>query len=307
MRWIKRASVLVWVVVIGLFMEHVSRAGDPAPALPALKIGILHSFLGGSENAALLNQAGPLTEVLGSQLGVRLNLTPVPDAAAMSRQLLAGELDLGVMHGIEYAWQRQVTPQLKPIALAMNETIKLRALVIVPTSDPAKSIADLRGTTVFMPRKCLHHCPLYTQKLIMDAQLDPCGFFSCREQCRNVDEVLDCLVDGKGRCALVDGLAWGIYQERKPGRAKKLRVLAESGYFPTAAVIAKEGGIDDGRMAQIKAGFTTLHEKPMGRQMLMFWRLTQFVPVPAEYEALLQDIVREIPTALPEVPLFQKP
>lgn len=306
MRWTRRASWVVGLAAVVLLGGRVSlQAGDPA--LPSLKIGILHSFLGGAENAALLNQAGPLTDVLGSQLGVRLNLAAVPDAAAMSRQIMAGELDLGVMHGIEYAWLRQQAPQLKPIALAMNETIKLRALVIVPAGDEAKTIADLRGTAIFMPRKCLQHCPLYTQKLILDARLDPAGFFSCREQCRNIDDVLDSLVDGKGRCAMVDGLAWGIYQERKPGRAKKLRVLAESGWFPTSAVIAKDGSIDADRLAQIKVGFTTLHEKPMGRQMLMFWRLTQFVHVPAEYETLVQGILQELPDRLPDVPLYQKP
>ena len=306
MLWTRRVSWALGLAAIVLLGGRMSlQAGDPA--LPSLKIGILHSFLGGAENAALLNQAGPLTEVLGSQLGVRLQLAAVPDAVAMSRQIVAGELDLGVMHGIEYGWLRQQTPQLMPIALAMNETIKLRALVIVPAGDEAKTIADLRGTTIFMPRKCLQHCPLYTQKLILDARLDPAGFFCGREQCRNIDEVLDSLVDGKGRCAMVDGLAWGIYQERKPGRAKKLRVLAESGWFPTAAVLAKEGGMDAERLTQIKAGFTSLHEKPMGRQMLMFWRLTQFVPVPAEYETLVQEILRELPERLPEVPLYQKP
>ncbi|HMP01151.1 MAG TPA: PhnD/SsuA/transferrin family substrate-binding protein [Gemmatales bacterium] len=304
MRMARQLSVLICIATaLGLSPGGGANASDAE--LPVLRIGILHSFVG--ENAGILNQAGPLTDILGSQLGVKLKLCAVADAPEMTRLLLAQELDLGVMHGIEYAWLRRQSPALKPVALAMNETIKLRALVIVPACDDAMTIADLKGSIALVPRKGLHHCPLYTHKLILDAELDPCGFFGGQCQCRNVDEVLDGLVDGKGRCAMIDGQAWSIYQERKPGRAKKLRVLAESGWFPTSAVVIKDGSMDEARITQIKEGFTSLHQKPLGRQMLMFWRLSQFVVVPPEYETLCQEVLREIPNALPDVSLFQNP
>ena len=52
----------------------------------------------------------------------------------------------------------------------------------------------------------------------------------------------------------MDGLAWSSYREGKPGAAKKLRVLLDSGPLPPPVVAYQSGRLDDATRKRIRDG-----------------------------------------------------
>ena len=94
---------------------------------------------------------------------------------------------------------------------------------------------------------------------------------------------------------MVDSASWTTFQERKPGRARRLRVLDRSRPFPTAAVLYDPRAWDVGDLRQLRVALYAAHEGAFSRQILNFWRISKFVPYSADYQAVVKDIVHEIP------------
>lgn len=283
------------VVCSGLGIHSWLEGSEPKsdPAIPQLRIGLIKSLFAG--NATSLSAAQPVGEMLGAQIGVRLEFVVCEDHEDMAKKLQKGEVQLGVIHGIEYAWAKMAAPELQPLGLALNQNIKLKAVLLVRNEDSAGSVADLCGCELLQPKKSYLHNGLFLNKLLLDAGKAPVGYFKQGKICHSTDALLDNLVDGVGRSALLDSAAWAVYQDRKPGRANKLRVLAESCDFPTAAILYKPGMMDANQEKSVRQGFLSIHEKPMGQQMLLFWRLQRFVPVTEEYNQLCKDILKDYP------------
>ncbi len=142
----------------------------------------------------------------------------------------------------------------------------------------------------------MNHTYLFVHRVIQDAHLDPAGFFGPSPVTANNEEGLDDVVDGVTAVVAVDEMAWEVYKDRKPGRARKLRTLCESDWFPTATVVYSTKSPDVEKAASIQAQLLAADQTTMGRQMLTLWRLTQFRLVPSDYAQLLNDVAANYPT-----------
>jgi ABC-type phosphate/phosphonate transport system substrate-binding protein len=184
---------------------------------------------------------------------------------------------------------------VKPLVLAVNKEVQLKAYILVREESAAKNVTDLHGKSFSFPPRSLNHVYLYLHRTIQDSGFDPAGFFAPSPTPANVGQAMDAVVDGVTEGTIVDAIAWDVYCQRKPGRAKKLRVIHESGWFPTATVVYNAKSSDPKVMEKVKTALLASDQTAMGRQMLTLWRLTQFRNVPAEYEPLLASSVKTYP------------
>jgi ABC-type phosphate/phosphonate transport system substrate-binding protein len=302
---LERCACRIAVAAAGIglcFASFSTRAADPKPML---QIGMIQTLFRGAESGAMMAQSEPFSVMLQAQTGLRGQVRVVPDEAEMARLVGNGQLQLGILHGIEYAWIKKQHPDLHPLVVAFNQSTKLRGYVLVREDSAAQGVADLADKSLAFPARSLNHCYLFLDKSIREAGLSPAGFFAESPTVKNAEAALDAVVDGAAVAAVVDGVALDTYRQRKPGRAKRLRTLKESGYFPTATVIYKPSTCDQTAAKSFRDGMTQAHQKPMGRQFLNLWRLSQFGDVPEEYGQLLADVLKEYPEPLKPAAFFK--
>jgi len=259
------------------------------------RIGLSQALFRGTDSRLMLALMQPLSELFSSQTGVVCEFTILADPAEIGRDLDSGQLQFGIMHGIDYAWIRNQYPDVRPLLLCSNGTIALKAYILVRQDSPYRNISDLKGKTIAFPKRNLNHCYLYTHKVIVEAGELPAAFFGPSPEPANIDQALDWVFEGKAACTVVDGVSLETYQQRKPGRAKALRILRESNYYPTAAVLYCPKKLSDDVREKVYLGLSTAHERVAGRQLLTLWRLSAFVPPPPEYERLLVSVLKDHP------------
>jgi phosphonate transport system substrate-binding protein len=282
------------VVACAPLLAGWAAASENNKPVSALKIGLVQSLFRNTAAEKALAQAQPLGELMAAQSGVRLQFCAVAEHEELARCLQQGEIHLAVMHGVELAWAQKNAKDLQPLVLAMNQTYKLKSLVICRKDDPAQTLADLKGKRLAFPARSLYHNYLFLQKTLETSGQNPAGFFE-EKQVATIPAALDAVLDNEADVAVLDGISWENFCEIKPGLAKRFKVLTESGTFPTAALVYKPGVLPEEQVKQLKNALTTLHTKPLGRQMLLLWRLSQFSAVPEEYPTLLTEVVKDYP------------
>jgi ABC-type phosphate/phosphonate transport system substrate-binding protein len=139
------------------------------------------------------------------------------------------------------------------------------------------------------------HTRLYLHCAIVKAGGNPEGYFSRGLTSGDTDEGIESVADREAAAVLVDTASWAVFQERKPGRAKRLRVLDRSRPFPTAVVLYPPQSWVDKELKQLQAALFAAHEGAFTRQILNFWRISKFVPYSAEYKRVVDDILLDIP------------
>jgi ABC-type phosphate/phosphonate transport system substrate-binding protein len=294
---------------LGLLLVRSGLAKEKPVVVEAAKpkvhqIALIQSLFRGNEAGALFAQSAPFADLMNVQTGMRGQFTVLGDSQEIAKKLMKDELQLAVLHGIEYAWIMKQFPELQPLVIPYNTSPKLRALLLVPEAAEVKSITGLKGKPFALPKKSLNHCHLYLHKLIKDSGHDPAGFFAESAQPINVTDAIESVIDGSAAAVIVDEVAFAAYARLKPGRAKRLRVLYESPVFPTAAIIYRPTNENREMAKKFQEGLLTAHEKPVGKQMLMLWRLTQFGEVTPEYLAMLEDILKLYPEPIQPANFF---
>jgi ABC-type phosphate/phosphonate transport system substrate-binding protein len=222
-------------------------------------------------------------------------LVPGGDADNLGQQLIDNKLQLGVFHGIEFAWARQKYPELRPLCIAINQVRHLQAYLVVRTDCPVCSFGDLRDKCLALPNQTREHCYLFVHRQCQGCTEDPNKFFAKIATPPNVEEALDDVVDGVVQAAVVDGVSLDCYKRRKPGRSAKLRAAQTSEIFPAAVVAYRPGMLDEATLKKFRDGMISVNRTIMGRQMLTLWKLTGFEDVPADYDKTLIDIVKAYP------------
>ena len=112
---------------------------------------------------------------------------------------------------------------------------------------------------------------------------------------QRIVNVVDNIVQG----VLVDGVALDCYQRRKPGRFSKLKIVEESEIFPPAVVAYRPGALDDAALARFRDRMISTKKGAAGRRFLTLWKLTGFEPIPADYDQIVDAIVKVYPTPVP--------
>ncbi|MFT3880723.1 MAG: PhnD/SsuA/transferrin family substrate-binding protein [Gemmatales bacterium] len=213
----------------------------------------------------------------------------------LGKRLQQNDIHLAIMSGIEYAWSKANFPELVPLVTAFTSDVRLKACIVVPSDSKAIHLSDLKGQIMVLPKRLQYFPLLYLQQEILEQGADPKNYFSRIVLTNDTDEGIETVVEKKGGAVLVESDSWRVYQERKPGRAKKLRILGESDSFPTGAVLYHPGAWSTEDLKLFKDLLCNAHIQPFTRQILNFWRITKFVPYSPDYQSVVKGILGEIP------------
>ncbi len=270
-----------------------SNAAEPTRSTEPVRIGMIGTLFRDVPHSTVLAMMQPFGAIMEMQTGVKGELVPGGDAEHLGQQLDNGKLQLAVFHGIEFAWARQKHPELRALVIAVNQARYLRAHVVVKADSKIASIADLQNKCLALPNQTREHCHVFLHRHCPDVK--PNGFFAKIVNPPNAEEALDDIIDGVVEATVVDGVSFDCFKRLKPGRAARLRIAQTSEVFPAAAIVYKQGALDEATLKRFHDGMVNASRTIMGRQMLMLWKLTGFEEVPADYDQTLSEIVKVYP------------
>jgi ABC-type phosphate/phosphonate transport system substrate-binding protein len=260
-----------------------------------VRIGMAATLFKDMPESTVRTMLGPFGALMEVQTGVRGEVVLSSDAMSMAQSLADNHVQLAVFHGIEFAWAKIKHPELKPLVIAVNQQVYLRALVMVRGDSKAANLTDLEAKSVALPRGTREHCGLYVEHHCRECKKEVQGYFAKITTPANAEEALDDVVDGVVEGTVIDGVSLETYKRRKPGRFAKLKEAGMSDLFPGGVIAYRPGSVDDGTLKKFRDGLTNANSTILGKQLLTLWKLTAFEPVPGDFEQVLTEIVKTYP------------
>ena len=281
----------------GILLTPVN-ARDRSTHPGTVRIGVISSLFNDVPKATVMAMMQPFAAMIKAQTGVSGELVPCGDADNLGQQLMDDKVQLGVFHGIEFAWARQKYPELRPLVLAINQQRYLRAHIVVGADTKASTLGDLQDKTLALPIQTWQHCHLFLRRRCLEFKKEPANFFAKITKPANIEDALDDVVDGVAQVCVVDGVSLDCYKRRKPGRFAKLKILQSSEIFPAAVVAFRTAVLDDVMRARLRVGLMNANRTALGRELMTLWKLTGFEQVPPDYDQTLTEIVKAYPAPL---------
>jgi ABC-type phosphate/phosphonate transport system substrate-binding protein len=282
------------LAVAGLIASGLTSGAEPAPS-NTVQIGVVNSLFRDMPESMIKVVMTPLKSLMETQTGLSPQLLPGGDAEQLGKQLMDRKVQLGVFHGVEFAWARQKYPDLKPLMITVSQQRQFRAYLVVCCDNGATCFADLKNKTVALPRRSREHCHLFLERRCQACGQPAKTFLAKVTTPPDSEEALDNVVDGVAHAAVVDKLALDSYQERKPGRFTKLKIAQESEVFPAGVIAYRPGALDEATLERFRTGMLSANQTPRGKQLLTMCQIAGFERVPADYDQLLADILKAYP------------
>jgi ABC-type phosphate/phosphonate transport system substrate-binding protein len=296
--YVRGPGGLALILGLTLLLTSGSQAENNQPAPDAIRIGMISTLFRDTPEGIALAMMQPFGALMESQTGVPGQLVPGGDCDALADQLAADKVQLGVFHGIEFAWARIKYPELKPLVIAINQHRQLHAYLVVHGDSPISCVGDLKGKSFALPRLSREHCRVYVHHHCRQGGgCEPDKYFTALSNPANIEVALDDVVDQVVDATVVDRVGLDCYQRRKPGRFGKLKTVHCSEAFPAAVVAYRPGMIDEAKLEKFRNGMIKAHETGLGRQLLNLWKLTGFEKVPINYDQNLAEIAKAYPPA----------
>ena len=260
----------------------------------AVRIGLVKTLFRDVPEALIPIGLRPMKELMLGQTGVNGDLIPLGDADSLARQLKAGEVQLAVFHGVEFAWVHQNYPTLKPLVIAVNEHPFLRAHLVVRTDSKMVGGADLKGKVVNLARN-QDHCRLFLERRCCPTGENAAAFFSAEPVQWCAEDALDNVLDDADQAAVVDETTLEAYRKSKPGCAAKLKTISQSETFPCGVIAYQPGALSDATLTTFRDGLIAAKNSTKAQKLLKSNHLTGFEAVPSDYEQMLLDIAKAYP------------
>lgn len=278
-------------------------AGRPlfaADAHPLVRIAMPSCLFRDLKPAMVSALAKPFNAIVYEQTGLSNELVVSPSADDMRSQLESGKAQLAVFHSYEYAWMAAKQPALQPLMIAAPRRQPLQGYVVVHATNPAKSVADLRGKVVAIPSGTREYYRLFMDRQCRAAGTPSADFFGGVTTPPEQETALHDVADNKRtHAALVDIGGLESFANRHPIRNKRLRVLATSEEFPPSVVVYHKGAVDEATLRRFRDGMASANNSTFGKHLLSMWNLSGFEPIPADYTNRVSAIAKLYPP-LPE-------
>jgi len=273
-----------------------SGANEKEEAAPEyIRIGMINSLFRDISPATRQMSLQPFSSLVRSQTGLDGRPVLAGGALALGKQLQENKVQLGVFHGFEFAWAQEKYPELRPLVIAVNRHRQLRANVVVRHDSAVKSLADLKGKKLALPRGSREHCHVYLESFCAKNGTTTKAYFGEIVTHDNVEEALDDVLRRKVDAIVVDGVSLECYGLLKPGCHSGLKVVEQSPAFPAAVVAYRQGAVDEAKLARFRDGLIKANQDTRSRELMFMWRLTAFEAVPADYQESLTAIRKAYP------------
>lgn len=262
----------------------------------SVRMSISRTLFDGYSEPLMMAMMRPFGGLMQTQTGMQGDLVACGDGLTMAEHIMKDKIQLGVFEGIEFAWARQKYPQLQPILITVNQKDHLRTFLVVHKDNPAKEWADLKGQTLAVHNHTRIHSRLFLCRNCKEAaDQAPKEFFQKIVKRDTSEDMLDDVVEGVIKAAVIEEVALERYRHRKPGRSEQLRILAKSESFPATVVAFKSGKLSQATVERLRKGMLTAGKSPLGRQLMTLWKTTGFQALPENYEKTLKEIVKTYP------------
>jgi ABC-type phosphate/phosphonate transport system substrate-binding protein len=265
-----------------------------AAAPGVVKIGLVNSLFREVPQWAVMIAMQPFKNFLDAKMAVNSKLLNGGSPRQMGKDLTTGELDLGVFHGVEFAWARQKYPKLKAMFIAVNRVPVLHAHLIVNKNAKLDNLAALRNKKLLMPMRSREHCWMFLEKRCTRPGTKPNRYFDFRTALSN-DDALSAVAKRNAHAAVVDEVDWDDFKKNNPVQAANLRPLVSSEPFPCALVAYLPGHLNNKLAAKFKEGMLQAHKQPQGKDMLKVMRITGFEDVPDDFDKQLAAVAKAYP------------
>jgi ABC-type phosphate/phosphonate transport system substrate-binding protein len=278
-------------------------AADDSANKEVIRIGLVNSLFRDMPPLMVQVIMEPFSALMESQTGLKGQLVMAGEAHDLGQRLKDNKVQLGVFHGVEFGWAQQKYPDLKPLMLAVSKQQQLHAYVVVRDDSQVASFTDLRQHTLAVPRRSREHCHLFLHRCCREHGSDAKRYFTQITTPPGVESALDDVLRGKVQASVVDSVGLESYKHEKPACFARLKVLKVSEAFPAAVVAYNPGILDEATLLKFKDGMARANETAIGRQLLASCRLTGFEPVPADYQKMVDQIIKAYPPPAPAIKL----
>lgn len=229
----------------------------------------------------LARKAEPLMKYLESQLGMKVEFTPVTDYAASVEALVNKKVDMAWFGGFTFV-QAHVRSGGKVIPLVQREEDEKFKSVFI-TSDPAvKTLADLKGKDVSFGSQSSTSGHLMPRSFLLDQGLNPEKAFRRVAYSGAHDATIAAVASGKVQGGALNISVWEKFVTEKKVDTTKVRVIFTTPpYYDYNWTVhadmpaATRQKLTDAMLALSKA-------TPEGKQILELQRATKFIPTKVE-------------------------
>ncbi|MGH9676151.1 MAG: phosphate/phosphite/phosphonate ABC transporter substrate-binding protein [Candidatus Acidiferrum sp.] len=275
--------------------QRLPAHGDEARNSGLVRVGLVGTLFRNTPEALIQIMVRPFKSLLESQTGMAGQVISGGNAENLGKLLKDDQVQLGVFHGLEFAWARLKTPGLKPLLIAVNEKPYLRANLVVRKDSSALAVADLFGKKIALPASSREHCRVWFERRCAKAGASPEKSYKEIATPADAEDALDAVFSGTVAAAVVDSVEMRDYARNKSGRFARLKTLLESEAFPCAVVAYVPGTLAEAQLERFRLGMIAARTNPKGQKLLDLCRITRFEIVPADYEQMLADIVKAYP------------
>jgi ABC-type phosphate/phosphonate transport system substrate-binding protein len=176
--------------------------------IPVLRIGTTETVV--EEDAPEDSEDTAVQDIyrqfIQAETGFGSDIVALENHEVLAERLASGKLQLGLFMGYEFAWAQARHPQLKVLAVGVNEHSYRYPTLVVRRDGPASAFADLRGKTLALPRSGQGHGLLFAVAQSRLEGQDPGAFLGPIDSFEDAETPLDEVVDGIQEVAVVDRL-----------------------------------------------------------------------------------------------------
>lgn len=225
----------------------------------------------------LARKAAPLMKYLESQLGVKVEFTPVTDYAAAVEALVNKKVDLAWFGGFTFV-QAHVRSGGKVMPLVQREEdTKFRSVFI--SSDPAiKSLADLKGKDVSFGSQSSTSGHLMPRSFVLQAGMNPDKDFRRVAYSGAHDATIAAVAAGKVQAGALNISVWEKFVAEKKVDTERVKVFFTTPpYFDYNWTV--HGDMPAAQREKISKAFLSLsRDDAQGKEILELQRATRFLP-----------------------------
>src|SRR5205814_1156416 len=90
-------------------------------------------------------------DIMEKETGHTGESVTIKDCWGVADQLVKGKVQLGAIHGFEFAWVRQKYPELRPLVVAVNQQLYVHSLIMTKAGSSVRDFAGLKGQSIAVP------------------------------------------------------------------------------------------------------------------------------------------------------------
>lgn len=284
-----RACVFVAAAAVLGAAPPESRGQGPAAEL---RIGLPQPMFKDTPPALVTAGARPFQNLIRDKAGVNGVVEVLPDYKSLAEKMKDGKIDIGVFHGFEYAWVKDV-PGLVPLVATVPNCGKVQACLVVNADSKAAGPKDLKGACVVLPQGTKAHCHMFLDHL--RAQLPAGDCCPVKPAAQTPQDALAEVANGGAEAALVDVSALIALKNNFPACHRRLKVLVESEPLPPAVVVYRAGALTPQAAERLRKGLVESVNTPVGKTFALFWQLKGFEDVSGGYNGLVERSLKAYP------------